>query len=146
MVVYTSAKCGHCGASWANLSPNAQLTSFDTIGPPIIRCMYCSKDNVTEWKLPRDLNPIQKLIHINAKQVLGIILSFGFMGIGYGAFSEIYDPKTDNIILTLIFSLPFVFVGIKGLWNNLNQKSDLKYLEDKFDKNGGFIWSYEVYS
>ena len=62
MAVYTTAKCGHCGENWTKLNPNAPNTVFGKIGPPVIRCVSCLKDNKTGYKLIRDLNLLEKLL------------------------------------------------------------------------------------
>ena len=61
MAVYTTAKCGHCGENWTKLNPNAPNTVFGKIGPPVIRCVSCLKDNKTGYKLIRDFNLLEKL-------------------------------------------------------------------------------------
>jgi hypothetical protein len=41
--------------------------------------------------------------------------------------------------------LSFIYFGYERFKNNLTKNSDWKELEDRFDKNGGFLWSQEVY-
>ena len=145
MVVYSSTKCGHCGISWTSLNPNAPSQSFDKIGSPVIRCSTCLKDNKTKWKLPRDLNIIEKLIYVKGKQVFGILFSFALIFIGLGLSFSFYYVEGDLVapfFLILFFAVP----GAIGLKNNLTVHTDLDYLERRFDKNGGFCWSNEIYS
>ncbi len=146
MVVYSSAKCGHCGISWTSLNPNAPSQSFDKIGPPVIRCSTCLKDNKTKWKLPRDLNIIEKLINVKGKQVFGILFSLAIIIGGFYFGIGIYLETDGGLFEGLFFFCLGVIPGVIGLKNNLTVHTDLDYLERKFDKNGGFCWSNEIYS
>ena len=88
MAVYTTAKCGHCGENWTKLNPNAPNTVFGKLGPPVIRCASCLKDNKTGYKLTRDLNPLEKLLYVKVKNIFGIILSLGAILLGQGLTSQ----------------------------------------------------------
>jgi hypothetical protein len=91
MSIYTTAKCGHCGINWTTSNLNTP-TAFGQIGPPVIKCGSCLKDNNTGLKFVKDLNVFQKLLFV------------------YFIFQE-----------------------------------DVSKIELLFEKNGGFIWSYEMY-
>jgi hypothetical protein len=158
MSVYTTAKCGHCGEKWTRLNPNVPWGIF---GPPVIRCIKCNKDNKTRHKLPRDVNPIIKVLISAIKGFFGLLVSLIILcvgpAIGMGVYSEygsnfIYvsgDPsKGINYVFTvmiLLFVIGPVIYGIKGVINTLKFKSDMLIVERKFDENGGFLWSNEAY-
>jgi hypothetical protein len=146
MVVYTSAKCGHCGEIWTSLNPNTPNTVFGKIGPPIIRCSHCFKDNITGYKLKRDLNYFEQLIFLDFKKILAFILALGFIGAAFWIFNGVLSSNMEVIdFFGLFLGGYFLYIAFNGIKNNLTMKSDLDYLEEVFDKNGGFIWSYEIY-
>lgn len=148
MAVYTTAKCGHCGENWTKLNPNAPNTVFGKLGPPVIRCASCLKDNKTGYKLIRDLNPLEKLLYVKVKNIFGIILSLVFIAMGVYLGNDVaYDESLDDFTLYffLAFACGFIFLGAMGIKNNISGESDLDYTQELFDKNGGFVWSYEMY-
>ena len=148
MAVYTTAKCGHCGDNWTKLNPNAPNTVFGKLGPPVIRCASCLKDNKTGYKLTRDLNQLEKLLYVKVKNIFGIILSLVFIAIGvYTGNVVAYDEsiKDPPSYFYLAFACGFIFFGAMGIRNNISGESDLDYTQELFDKNGGFVWSYEMY-
>jgi len=151
MVVYTTAKCGHCGVNWTALSPKAPNTVFGKLGPPVIRCASCLKDNKTGYKLIRDLNPLEKILYVKVKNIFGIILSLVFIAMGvYLGYDIVYDESIKDegnflMIFLSAFACGFIFFGAMGIRNNISGVSDLDYTQELFDKNGGFVWSYEMY-
>jgi len=148
MAVYTTAKCGHCGENWTKLNPNAPNTVFGKIGPPVIRCVSCLKDNKTGYKLIRDLNLLEKLLYVKVKNIFGIILSLVFIAMGVYIGKDVaYDESLDDSTLYffLAFACGFILFGAMGIRNNISGESDLDYTQELFDKNGGFVWSYEMY-
>jgi hypothetical protein len=148
MAVYTTAKCGHCGENWTKLNPNAPNTVFGKIGPPVIRCVSCLKDNKTGYKLIRDFNLLEKLLYVKVKNIFGIILSLVFIAMGVYLGNDVaYDESLDDSTLYffLAFACGFILFGAMGIRNNISGESDLDYTQELFDKNGGFVWSYEMY-
>ena len=162
MSVYTTAKCGHCGEKWTSLNPNVP---WGIIGPPIIKCGSCYKDNKTRHKLMRDLNPIFKWTILIVRSFTGILVSLGILAASVALFiygwPYFFDNFTNgkmlgkgglNIILGVIFNviglllpLIFLYIGVNGIKNNVTYSSDVKEVERVFDENGGFIWSHEAY-
>lgn len=151
MVVYTSAKCGHCGISWTTLNPNTPNTVFGKIGPPVIKCGSCLKDNNTGLKFIKDLNFFEKLLFVDFKSIFGIILSIVFIGLGgfilYNMLLIFQDGEMDTFLICFgaIMGGYFSYLGISGLINNISFNKDVNTTEILFKKNGGFIWSYEMY-
>ena len=150
MAVYTTAKCGHCGINWTTLNPNTPNTVFGKLGPPVIKCSTCYRDNKTNYKLIRDLNPLEKILYVKVKNIFGIILSLCFIAVGfYLGFVVTPGAKDEGIvpavILFSVFSVAFVVLGVIGIKNNVNGSSDFDCLEMKYDSNGGFLWSNEYY-
>ena len=155
MSVYTTAKCGHCGETWARFNPNVP---WGVVGPPVIRCAKCLKDNKTSHKLARDISPLLKvfisLFGGGLKVIYSLIMiTMGFL-IAMGVYSEYgsnwYKGNTDSLnivwtIVVLMFTLGPIIFGIIGMINTLKWNKTTRRVEELFDENGGFLWSYEAY-
>jgi len=158
MSVYTTAKCGHCGEKWTSLNPSVPWGIF---GPPVIRCIHCQKDNKTRHKLPRDVNPIIKVLISAIKGFFGLVVSLAILCVGPAIFFGMYqsygpdwyyvssDPsKGFNFVfvgMIAFFVFGSFYWGITGIRNSLKFDSDMRIVERKFDENGGFLWSNEAY-
>ena len=151
-IVYTSAKCPHCGDRWALLDPDGPNTLGGKIGPPVLKCGACLKDVETGYKFIRDLNIFEKLIYVYLKQIFAIILSMVFLYMAY--FITTIDAFRDLLFsgnfVGIVFGggvvVYFLYFAVMGIKNNINiGDNDTKAMEELYDANGGFLWSYEFY-
>lgn len=162
MSVYTTAKCGHCGVRWTTLNPNV---AYGIFGPPVIRCAECLKDNETKHKLLRDVNPVLKWAILIFRSFFGVAFSLAII-VGSGFMFYYWYPflfeniskigslgkGAGNAILGVIFNIigfmipvGVLILGIRGVQANITYSKDVEDIEYLFDKNGGFLWSYEAY-
>ena len=151
MATYTTAKCPYCGDVWTKLNIDAPNTVFGKIGPPVIKCGSCKQNVNTGYKLIRDLNPLEKLLYVYLKNILGSILSIFFIAMGIFVGSLALDSEvTEGMGMFILFfgamACSLIYMGAMGIKNNYNLgKNDTEDMEATYDANGGFLWSYEYY-
>ena len=148
MGIYSSTKCGSCGEYWQFMENRNNLS----IGPPYLKCRKCLAINKTKQILWRDANLFKKIWFLGVNSIRSIF--FGCLGLVmfYAGISKLYEYFfTDNyddyagpFWLTII-TLLGGFMAYKQFIFLITANSQFKVLEDLYDKNGGFIWSDEMY-
>ena len=139
MPIYTTTKCGKCGAIWENMSSTSARN--ESIGPPLIKCRLCLCLNRTNQVLYRDASLFKK-IRFWLKTIYSIIL-LGIAPLAFGLYTLI-NPSSLN--LHPAFSLLIIFIGlffIYGFYKSYSNLDNIKNIEKKYDSNGGFLWSDE---
>ena len=137
MAVYTTTKCGSCGAKWEDDS----VRVFSSVGPPLVKCKACNINNKTSLKLYRDMSTFDRLFFWLGQGAYCFV--FGPLGLGSAISIAFY---TDfNIFLRIIISIILGCLGILVFFNLFTKPQQIKDMEELFDKNGGFLWSNEQY-
>ena len=137
MGVLKSTSCGSCGAKWQVL----ESVGNNMLGSPLVKCRVCKSLNKTSLKLYRDMNLFKKIIFWTDTIFTHSILGFAalFFGIGVGFFAEVsYMQK----FIALIITIPLFIFLTKNLFY---LPKAIKYFEETYDKNGGYLWSNEMY-
>lgn len=158
MGIYTTTKCGHCGEKWEFLSSKR---SNILLGPPVVKCSSCNGLNKTKHKLFRDMNNLEKgwfylqqgflrIIYNVFIILLGIGLSYGLLFLedekGKIPFNSMVDM--GNYVGIIIFGgmgLSMVWFGWKNLKQSFQLNDIIENLENTYDNNGDFVWSWEFY-
>ena len=137
MAVYTTTKCGSCGAKWEDES----VRGLSSVGPPLVKCKACNINNKTSLKLYRDMNTFEGLFFWLGQGaycfVFGQVVLGGAIGIAFYA--------DFNILLRIIISIILGGLGVLVFFNLFTKPQQIKDMEELFDKNGGFHWSNEPY-
>ena len=155
MAVYRFSKCGNCGDRFENMAEGGD----SAYGPPFIKCSSCNHLNKTKYTLWRDLSILKK-ISVMFGQIVRLIM-YGIGGIvasiviAYHTFiksSNGFDSNLEYmlsinnwfaIILFLLVILGLLYLAKSEIKGFFNLFKTFKYQENLYDKNKGFLWSYE---
>ncbi len=146
MATYVSTKCGVCGSYW-EYNEQGRHMSF---GPPIVKCSFCGSLIKTKFKLFRDMNILEKIWFLSGQVLLRFALG---IGASYGIYYIVktqYIPMWNDINLAgkIITGLILLVIGLWGvftIFDTLFTNTNIKDVENEFDKNGGYITSESWY-
>ena len=153
---YVTTRCGHCDKNW-------QLFRYggnSVCGSSNVKCHYCSGMNVTKMNLFRNFNLNDKISFF----ITEILFAIGFASIGLGMGSYFFNTffieqsffnfsiSKDPWYWILIGKLFILFItlgpllfGFNTIYNKLSVFRQIKKMEKKYDKQGGFLWSNQQY-
>lgn len=128
-------------------------------GPPFVKCSSCDHLNRTKYTLWRDMSIFKKTSVLFGQIIRALVygvfpIGFSIVWTHYHFVSSMkgfdsglaYMLSINNWFGIIFFSLipiGMVFLGTSEIKKFFNLFKTFKYDENLFDKNKGFLWSYE---
>lgn len=133
MGVYTTTKCGYCNERWEHMEGG----KTPKIGSPFIKCSTCNEINKTGRILYRDASVFQKIFFWLGQSHRFLI--YGLIPLIFGTYILFYESEF------ILFALIFLGSGVYYGYDFYKTSRLLRELENLYDENGGYLWSYQAY-